>query len=315
MGAGLKGPAGLSASVYATGIVNVASLAFDSQGRLWAGTAAFEDTGTDAIYVVPSEGAEPVAVATGLHTVLGLLWRGDELFVASKGHVDAYSGFDGSRFGSRRFVVVLPSGVGEVNGLVLSPEGRLVLGISAPCNACEPAMPMSGAVVSFLPDGSDLRVVASGIRAPIGLAYYPGSDDLFVTMNQRDDLGDSTPGDWLAVVRFGEDWGFPDCYGQAGAACSGVPTPVAELDKHAAVSGIAIVSGQMGPSARNSAIVAEWATGKLVAVSLKQANGGYEAAVSTFIEGIENPVPVVLGPSGALFAGDWTSGVVYRVSP
>jgi len=59
-------------------------------------------------------------------------------------------------------------------------------------------------VVSFLPDGSDLRVEAGGIRAPVGLAYYPGTNDLFVTMNQRDDLGAQTPGDWLAVVRAGQ---------------------------------------------------------------------------------------------------------------
>jgi hypothetical protein len=27
-------------------------------------------------------------------------------------------------------------------------------------------------------------------------------------MNQRDDLGDATPGDWLALVGDGEDWAF-----------------------------------------------------------------------------------------------------------
>ena len=72
--------------------------------------------------------------------------------------------------------------------------------------------------MSFLPDGSDLRVEASGIRAPVGLTTDPASGDVLVTMNQRDDLGDATPGDWLAVVRSGQDWGFPDCYGQGGVA-------------------------------------------------------------------------------------------------
>ncbi|HEY8765861.1 MAG TPA: hypothetical protein VIP09_01140 [Dehalococcoidia bacterium] len=55
-----------------------------------------------------------------------------------------------------------------------------------------------------------------------------------MTMNQRDDLGDATPGDWLAVVQQGQEWGFPDCYGQGGDACTGVPAPIAALDKHAA---------------------------------------------------------------------------------
>src|SRR5207248_3441036 len=134
------------------------------------------------------------------------------------------------------------------------------LGISAPCDHCTPATELSGAVVSFLPDGSDLQVDAKGIRAPIGFAYLPGTSDLFVTMNQRDDLGERTSGDWLSRVRRGEAWGFPDCYGQGGTACAGVPTPVAELDKHAAVSGLAFWNGE--------AIVAEWSAGKVVRVTL-----------------------------------------------
>ena len=55
-------------------------------------------------------------------------------------------------------------------------------------------------------------------------------------MNQRDDLGSKTPGDWLAVVREGQDWGFPGCWGQGGKACEGVPEPAAVLDAHAAES-------------------------------------------------------------------------------
>ena len=88
-------------------------------------------------------------------------------------------------------------------------------------------------------------------------------------MNQRDDLGEATPGDWLAVVRSGQDWGFPDCYGQGGSACDGVPTPVAELDEHAAVSGVAIVTGQLGATVGHAALVAEWSTGTVMQVGAR----------------------------------------------
>ena len=67
--------------------------------------------------------------------------------------------------------MTLPDDVGEVNGLVMSPEGRLILGVSAPCDACTPSSQYAAAVISVLPDGTDLRVEASGIRAPVGLAY------------------------------------------------------------------------------------------------------------------------------------------------
>jgi glucose/arabinose dehydrogenase len=73
-----------------------------------------------------------------------------------------------------------------------------------------------------------------------------GTDDLLVSMDQRDDFGAATPGDWLGLVGVGQSWGFPGCYGQGGTACVGVPSPVAALDPHAAVSGVAIVTGSLG---------------------------------------------------------------------
>ena len=194
IGAGLQGVDGLHATVYGTGLIHATAMAFDSHGRLWVATADYSDAGQDALYVIPQPGAPPVAVMTGLHTPLGLLWIDDTVYVASKERVDAYAGFDGTAFASQHNVVTLPAGVGEVNGLALDPDGRIQLGISAPCDHCTPASELSGAVVSFLPDGTDLQVDASGIRAPIGLAYFPDTSTLFVTMNQRDDLGDADTG-------------------------------------------------------------------------------------------------------------------------
>jgi glucose/arabinose dehydrogenase len=314
IGAGLSGPAGLAATVYAQGIPNTAAFAFDAEGRLWVATAAYSDEGTDSVFLMGGAGDTPVPVITGLHTALGLLWYKDSLYVASAAHVEAYSSFDGTTFTQHRSVVTFDSGVGEVNGITLAPNGRMQLGISAPCDHCTPTSAYSGAIVSFLPDGSDLRVDASGMRAPIGLAYYPGTNDLFVTMNQRDDLEDKTPGDWLAVVAPGQDWGFPDCYGQGGSACAGVPAPVAELDKHAAVSGVAIVTGQLGAGIGNAAVVAEWGASKLVLVSLTKTGATYTGTASLFVTGLKNPVAVALAPDGSLIAGDWTTGTIYRIA-
>jgi len=160
--------------------------------------------------------------------------------------------------------------------------------------------------VSFRPDGSDVRVYASRIRAGYGLAYFPGTSDLFVTMNQRDDLGSRTPGDWLALVRQGQDWGFPACYGQGGSACAGVPKQVAVLDTHAAAGGVAIEG--------TSAIVAEWQRGVVLRVALKRAGSGYTGAVTPFLTGLKNPLPVATTRGGALLVGDWATGKIYRIS-
>jgi glucose/arabinose dehydrogenase len=163
-----------------------------------------------------------------------------------------------------------------------------------------PTAAWSASIVSFLPDGRDLKVEVTGIRAPVGLAFDPQTGDLLATMNQRDDLGSVTPGDFLSVVRSGQAWHFPSCYGQGGAACSGVPQATAVLDKHAAVSDVSVVG--------RSALVAEWAVGKVVRVALPS------GAVSAFLTGVKNPVAVALGPDGGLYVGDWSTGTVYRVT-
>jgi glucose/arabinose dehydrogenase len=190
----------------------------------------------------------------------------------------------------------------------------MLMGISASCDHCTPKSKYSAAIISFRPDGSDLRVFASGIRAPVGLAYYPGTSDLFVTMNQRDDLAANTPGDWLAVVKDGDNWKFPACYGQSTTACTGVPQPVAVLDKHAAAAGVVIVTGQLGASVGTAALVAEWAKGEVLRVALDKTGRGYRSKVTTLLQGVANPVAEILTKNNSLLVGDWTSGKIYEVS-
>ena len=313
IGDGVRGPAGLVARTWANGPANVASLAFGTDGRLWLGTAAYADSGTDGVYLA-ADGETVREVVGGLHTVLGLLWDDDELYVASSGGVTAYGGFDGTAFTSQRTVVAIPAGSGEVNGLALGPDGRMRLGISAPCDHCVPTAEYSATVVSFLPSGGDLRIEASGIRAPVGLAYIPGTSDLLVSMDQRDDLGTATPGDWLGLVEAGQSWGFPDCFGQGGTACATEPTPVAVLDPHAAVSGVAVVSGSLGSAVGTSALVAEWSLGRVQRVALTATATGYRGTVEPFLNGIATPVGLTVAPDGSVLVGDWTSGTIYRIA-
>jgi glucose/arabinose dehydrogenase len=314
IGAGLDGPAQTKATVYAKGLETMSAFAVDSKGRLWVATSAATKHSKDGVYLVARSGAKPVKVISGVRGPLGLVWRGDTLYVSSLGRVDAFSGFDGKRFASREKILDGPVANGENNNLALAPNGRLVMGVSAYCDHCKPKSQYAAAIVSFRPDGSDLRVYAKGIRAAYGLAYYPGTSDLFASMNQRDDLGRRTPGDWLGLVREGQDWGFPACFGQRSNACEAVPDPVGVLDRHAAAGGVAIVTGELGASVGNAALVAEWETGKVLQVGLTKSGSGYKGSVRPFLRGLKNPLPVLATRDGAVLVGDWTTGVIYRIT-
>jgi glucose/arabinose dehydrogenase len=313
IGAGVRGPAGLRATVYAKGPPTLAAVAFDPQGRLWLAAAGLEAHTHDGVYVITKSGGPAVKVISGLDDPLGLLWHAGELYVSSVGRVDAFGGFNGSRFTTRTEVLRGPVARGENNALVLGPDGRLVMGITASCDHCLPKSMWSGAIVSFRPDGSGLRLYAGRIRAPVGLAYVPGTGDLLATMNQRDDLGAATPGDWLGLVRQGQSWGFPGCYGQGGADCKGLPQPIAVLDKHAAVGDLEILTGQLGLSG-TSAIVPEWQSAKVQRVLLSRAGAGYTGSVTPFLTGIRNPLALTLTPDSSLLIGDWATGTIYRVA-
>ena len=313
IGAGLRGPQGLAATVYATGLPTASAFALDARGRLWVATSAASDHRKDAVYVIPRAGARPVKVVTGVRGPLGLTWYRERLYVASIGRVQAFSGLHGTRFAQRTTILAEPAGHGWNNSIVATPDGRLMMSISSACDHCASKSRWSATIVSFRPDGSDVRVYARGIRAGYGLAFYPGTSDLLVSMNQRDDLGARTPGDWLANVAEGDDWRFPECYGQGGAACSGVRGPIAVLDKHAAAGAVAVVAGQLGSSVGTAALVSEWQAGRVMGVPLAKGASSSTSAAEPLLTGARNPLALATAPDGALFVGDWGTGKIYRV--
>jgi glucose/arabinose dehydrogenase len=292
----------------------VAAITIDPQGRLWAASAGLTGHGRDGVYLVTRRQARPVRVIKGLKDPLGLVWHDGRLYVSSVGRVTVYSGFDGTRFAHQQTIIRGPVAGGENNGLVLLPDGRFAMGITATCDHCLPRSRFSGSIVTFRPDGSDLKLYAARIRAPVGLTLYPGTSTLFVTMDQRDDLGRATTGDQLAVVAPGTNWRFPQCYEQGGAVCSGVPKPLAVLDKHAAVGPVAIVTGQLGGATGTAALVSEWQSAKVQRVALVKHGSGYTGVVSTWLTGLHNPLALVLGPQRSVLVGDWSTGTIYRIT-
>ncbi len=309
IGAGLRGPSGWTATRYARGPKTLSAFAWGVHGRLWLAAAGLSTHRHDGVYTRDPATGRISKVADGLNDPLGLLWMHGTLYVASVGRVDAFTGFDGHRFAHRRRIVDGPVPGAENNMLVRSPDGRLLLGVSATCDHCKPKSTSDGSIVSFRPDGSGLRPFATEIRAPVGLAFVPGSRDLLVSMNQRDDLGARTPGDWLALVAQGSAWGFPACFGQTNATCTSVPKPIAVLPKHGAAGDVAVIKS----AGSSTAYVALWESASIESVRLDRTGSSYAGHRQAFIAGIKNPMALVAAPDGALLAADWASGEIYRL--
>jgi glucose/arabinose dehydrogenase len=53
------------------------------------------------------------------------------------------------------------------------------------------------AVLAFSPDGRGRHAYATGLRNCVGMLVYPGSGDLMCSVNERDELGDNLPPDYI----------------------------------------------------------------------------------------------------------------------
>jgi mono/diheme cytochrome c family protein len=65
-------------------------------------------------------------------------------------------------------------------------------------------------ILAFAPDGSEMRIYASGIRNPGGgLALNPTTGELWCSVNERDGLGDNLVPDYITHVQDGGFYGWP----------------------------------------------------------------------------------------------------------
>ena len=107
----------------------------------------------------------------------------------------------------------LGSGGGHwTRNIAFSPEGELFyVAIGSASNIAEEPE-VRASVQEFAADGSGQRTFASGLRNPVGIAFYPGTNDLYVVVNERDGLGDELVPDYLTRVRRGGFYGWPYSY-------------------------------------------------------------------------------------------------------
>jgi glucose/arabinose dehydrogenase len=62
------------------------------------------------------------------------------------------------------------------------------------------------------PDGSDLHIYAYGIRNGSGITVNPTTGELWTSVNERDELGDNIPPDYITHVQEGGFYGWPWYY-------------------------------------------------------------------------------------------------------
>jgi len=200
-------------------------------------------------------------------------------------------------------------------------------------------------VLAFDADGKNRRNYANGLRNCVGMLVHPDTGDVFCSVNERDELGDNLPPDYVTRVKQGGFYGWPWYYlgDHEDPRLKGIRpdlkgkaiVPDTLLQAHSAALGMTVYKAP--PGANNAfpkeyegdifvALHGSWNRGirtgyKVVRLMMK--NGVPTGQYQDFMTGMVlsdrdvwgRPSAVTVAADGALLVVDDAGGVVWRVAP
>jgi glucose/arabinose dehydrogenase len=158
---------------------------------------------------------------SGLNSPVGMALVGDSLYVANTDAVLRFPYQQGqtqiSAPGTK--LVDLPGGTLNhhwTKTLIASPDGtKLYVGVGSNSNAAENGIAAEedrAAVWEIDTATGQHRVFASGLRNPVGLAWEPKTHELWVSVNERDEIGSDVPPDYMTALKRDAFYGWPYSY-------------------------------------------------------------------------------------------------------
>ena len=235
----------------------------------------------------------------------------------------------------------LRSGGHWTRDIVFSPDGKkMYVSIGSRSNVSDNAAEADRArIFEFNPDGSGRKVYAWGVRNAVGIAFRPGSDELWMSTNERDEIGEDLPPDYISSVRPGGFYGWPWFYignhvdprhkGKHPELADKVIVPDVLVEAHSATLSLCFYTGDQFPAEYKGDIFAafhgSWnrkkRTGyKIVRVPFDdgKALGEYEDFVTGFVtpdgQVWGRPVGITVAKDGSLLFSEDGNGTIWRVS-
>jgi glucose/arabinose dehydrogenase/mono/diheme cytochrome c family protein len=348
-----KAPAGFKVELYAGGLENPRLLHTAPNGDIFL---AEMDPGRIRVFRGLSEGKPELMqlYAHGLNAPYGIAFYppGPDpqwLYVGNVNEVIRYPYHNGDLkpSGAPEHIADLPAGGGHTTrDIEFSLDGKtMYVAVGSASNVDDPdttpAERNRATILAFNPDGSNMRVYASGIRnAGGGMAVNPKTNELWCSVNERDALGDNLVPDYITHVQEGGFYGWPWWYigahqdprhkGKHPELKDKAIGPDVLVQPHNASLEILFYDGKQFPAEYQGDIFAgehgSWnraarAGYEVIRVPLHQtghATGEYEDFLTGFVldngEVWGRPVGVTLATDGSLLVSDDGTGSIWRVS-
>ena len=346
-GAGLRLPPGFRAELFAERLGDARNLVVAPNGDVFLSEGA-----ENRVTVLRDEGqglaTKREIFADGLTAPYGIAFRDDGVYIADLERAWRYPYRMGEMKPAGPRTKVTPDGaLGSADGhftrnIVFSRDGsRLFVAIGSRSNVGEDPSPRAS-VQLFRADGTGEETYASGLRNPVGIALYPGSDEVYVVVNERDGMGDGLVPDFLTRLQPGGFYGWPYAYIGANPQ-PGLAERRPELVKrslvpdvlfrsHSAPLGLAFYTGRQFPAEyRGDAFVTlhgSWNSAHptgydIVRVPFRDGRpvGHYEIFASGFwvagdrpAEVWGRPVGIAVAKNGSLLVADDAGETIWRIS-
>jgi len=285
---------------------------------------------------------------TGLNSPFGMTLLDDKLYVANADAIVAFPYQEGATeiTAAAEKIVDLPAGRNHhwTKDVIASRDGaKLYATVGSNSNVGENGMDEEvdrAAVHEIDLATRQMRLFASGLRNPNGLSWNPETGELWVVVNERDEIGSDLVPDYMTSVRDGGFYGWPYSYfgqhvdervePQKPELVAKAVKPDYALGPHTASLGLAFNQGDLfGAAFKNGAFVGQHGSWN------RKPRSGYKVIFIPFTGGKPSgppqdvltgflspddkaygrPVGVAVDRKGALLVADDVGNKIWRVVP
>lgn len=335
----LKLSDGFSISIFAENLPGARVMAMDGRGNIWASQTS---EGKIVILEVKNGAVKNKSeIFKNLKNPHGLAFDPQDGFVLYFAEEDKISRVRIYSNDKPEKIADLPSGGGHfTRTLGFGPDDLLYVSIGSSCNVCYENDNRRAKIFSMKKDGSNFKEFASGLRNSVFFTWSYIDGRMWATEMGRDLLGDDLPPDEVNVLKQGEDYGWPICYGKnihdsnfdknvyiREPCAEKIPSHI-DLQAHSAPLGLAFAPEEGWPQdfwynlfvAYHGSWNRSKPTGYKI-VRIKMDNKGNYLGVEDFITGwltkngaLGRPVDILTQPGGAMYVSDDKAGVIYKIT-
>jgi glucose/arabinose dehydrogenase len=285
----------------------------------------------------------------GLHSPFGMALVGSDFYVANTDALVRFPYEEGQMRITEPGETVVELPAGPINhhwtkNVVASPDGRhLYVSVGSNSNVAENGIAAEAgraAIWEIDRATGGHRIFASGLRNPVGLAFEPDTGALWVSVNERDELGSDLVPDYMTAVQDGGFYGWPYSYygdhvdsrvePQRPDLVAQAIVPDYALGPHTASLGLTFADGadRLPPEFRGGAFVGQHGSWnrrpqsgyKVIFVPFEDGRpaGDPVEVLTGFVnsdgEALGRPVGVAIDRHGALLVADDVGNRVWRVT-